>query len=602
MALSGSFQNSIVSGHYALRVQWSATQSIENNTSTITAKIYLVNDWSLNISGRRDNTIVINGKSYSYDTSAISTTGTHLLATITSDPIAHSSTGTKSVSISCSFRISANISSEYYETISTSSTITLDAITRASQPSCITWPEHTSNVGDFGKTISIHMNRQSPSFTHTVRYQLENDSGATIYGTIATGVETGTTWTIPLSLMSHAPYTTSKIITIFADTYYYSTKIGTKACAIKVNIPSTVKPTVSFTLEDITKVDEIYGSPVKGLSKIQVTVNANEAYSSPITSISTTIDSLKYSGASFTTPVLKNSGKSTVATTVKDGRGRTGVVSYDMNVQDYSAPTITGLAVRRCNEDGTISDRGNYIKATFSAVSSSMNSKNTVTYKLEYKKKSATSYTVKSIAELANNYSVSDHSVIIAADGSSPYDVRLTVTDRHKNAVKSVSVSTAFTMMNFNAAGNGMGIGTVNNAENTLQIGLDTEFIGEVRGAIFDAIYPVGSIYLAYNHTNPATLFGGTWVRLQNAFLWAVDSSGTIGQTGGEKTHKLTVEELPAHSHGSVYSQHANGTKDKAWYTTSGSSVAYGAVSTGGGEAHNNMPPYIQVSAWRRTA
>lgn len=600
MALSGSFQKSIVSGHYTLKVQWSATQSIANNTSTITAKIYLINDWSLNISGRRDNKIVIDGKSYSYDTSAISTTGTHLLATITSDPIAHANNGNKMVSISCSFSIGANISGEYYETISTSNTVTLDVIPRLSQPSCVTWPEHTSEVGYFGDTISIHMNRHSSSFTHTVRYQISYD-GTTTSGTIATKVETGTTWTIPLSLMSCVRYMTSAFITIYADTYNSGTKIGTKSCAIKVKVPDSVKPTVSFTLEDVTKVDEIYGSPVKGLSQIRVTVNAKEAYGSPIVSTTTTIDGMSYSGGSVLTGVLKKSGKSEVATIVKDGRRRVGVVSYDMNVQDYSAPTITGLAVRRCDEDGTINDRGNFIKVTFSATASSMNSKNSVSYKLEYKKKSATSYTAK-VLNLANNFSVSDHSEIIAADGSSPYDVRLTVTDRHKTAAQSVSVSTAFTMMNFNSKGNGMGIGMVNNKENTLQIGLDVEFLGKVSGAIFDAVYPVGSIYLAYNHTNPSTLFGGTWVRLENAFLWAVDSSGTIGQTGGEKTHTLTVNELPAHSHGSVYSQHASGTKDKAWYNTSGSSVAYGTVSTGGGAAHNNMPPYIQVSAWRRTA
>jgi hypothetical protein len=114
--------------------------------------------------------------------------------------------------------------------------------------------------------------------------------------------------------------------------------------------------------------------------------------------------------------------------------------------------------------------------------------------------------------------------------------------------------------------------------------------------------YPVGSIYIAYNHTNPGTLFGGTWVRIENAFLWGVDSSGTIGQTGGERAHKLTVDELPSHTHGSVYSGNAAGTKTHAWLASGGSSMAYGTVATGGGEEHNNMPPYIQVSIWRRTA
>lgn len=120
--------------------------------------------------------------------------------------------------------------------------------------------------------------------------------------------------------------------------------------------------------------------------------------------------------------------------------------------------------------------------------------------------------------------------------------------------------------------------------------------------SLLDHIFPVGFVVIMYNHTNPADYYGGTWTRISNAFLWAVDSSGTIGQTGGAKEVALTVDQIPAHSHGSVYSQHASGTKDKAWYTTSGTSVAYGAVSTGGGQAHNNMPPYIQVSVWRRTA
>lgn len=124
--------------------------------------------------------------------------------------------------------------------------------------------------------------------------------------------------------------------------------------------------------------------------------------------------------------------------------------------------------------------------------------------------------------------------------------------------------------------------------------------------SLLDFIYPVGSVYISYSHVDPGTMFGGTWTRIENAFLWACDSSGTIGQTGGEKTHKLTTTELPSHSHGSVYSGNASGTKNLPWLSTSvlgtGDKLAYGAIATGEGEAHNNMPPYIQVSVWRRTA
>ena len=95
---------------------------------------------------------------------------------------------------------------------------------------------------------------------------------------------------------------------------------------------------------------------------------------------------------------------------------------------------------------------------------------------------------------------------------------------------------------------------------------------------------------------------GTTWARITNRFLWGCDADGDIGVVGGEKTHTLTTSELPAHSHGSVYSGNASGTKTHSWLASGGSNMAYGTVSAGSGAAHNNMPPYIQVAIWRRTA
>jgi hypothetical protein len=153
--------------------------------------------------------------------------------------------------------------------------------------------------------------------------------------------------------------------------------------------------------------------------------------------------------------------------------------------------------------------------------------------------------------------------------------------------------------MNFNPQGNGIGIGQVCEKENTLQIALDVEIGGKT---IVDMIYPVGSIYLAYNHTNPGTLFPGTtWTRIYGAFPWFTDANGAIGLTGGERTVTLTVENLPAHNHGGTYTN-AGTARTHAWLASGGSAMGYDTVNTGGGEAHNNMPPYIQISAWRRTA
>jgi hypothetical protein len=124
--------------------------------------------------------------------------------------------------------------------------------------------------------------------------------------------------------------------------------------------------------------------------------------------------------------------------------------------------------------------------------------------------------------------------------------------------------------------------------------------------SLVDFIYPVNSIYISYSHVNPGTMFGGTWERITNAFLWGCDEDGGIGVTGGEKTHTLTTAEMPSHSHGAVYSGNATGTKNLPWLSTgtlgTGDKLAYSTIATGGGAAHNNMPPYVQVSIWRRTA
>jgi hypothetical protein len=124
-----------------------------------------------------------------------------------------------------------------------------------------------------------------------------------------------------------------------------------------------------------------------------------------------------------------------------------------------------------------------------------------------------------------------------------------------------------------------------------------------VLPSIIDCLLPVGMIIQLYSHADPNDMYPGTtWERIQNAFLWAVDDKGTIGQTGGAETVTLKVEEIPSHTHGSVYSGNVSGTKTHAWLASGGTAMAYGTVAAGGGQAHNNMPPYVQVSAWRRTA
>ena len=572
-----------------------------DNTSTIEWTLTLTSssDGAINSSAPKAWSVTVNGTKYSgTNYIGVNNNSSKTLAT-GATVVSHDEDGTKTFSYSFNQQFDINFNG-WVGTITGSGSGELNRINRASRPSCITWPEHTQNVGNFGDTISIHMNRQSSDFTHTVKYRFGKQEG-----TIATGVTTGTTWTIPKSLMNLIPNSLSGSGTIIVDTYLGSEKIGAGTCGFTATVPNTAdcSPTCKFTLEDTAGWDKVYGSPVQGLSIIKMTINPILAYSSPIASYAASMDGVNYTEATATSGALKNAGDSLVTATIKDGRGRSGSASYTMKVQAYNGPSVSKLTVHRCNADGTENEQGEYIKATFSALITALGNKNTAAYKLRYKKSSETMFTEVTLSNLANAYAPNDSAYIFAADSNSSYDVEIEAKDRHGTATRSTSASTAFTLMNWGTDGTSMGIGKVAEKANTLQIGLDTEFIGKVTGAIFDAILPVGSMVMRYDHINPSTLYPGTtWARVYGAFPWFTDDKGQIGLTGGERTVTLTESQMPTHDHGGTYTNGGTATKTHAWLASGGSAMTYEAVEAGGGEAHNNMPPYIQVAAWRRTA
>ena len=144
------------------------------------------------------------------------------------------------------------------------------------------------------------------------------------------------------------------------------------------------------------------------------------------------------------------------------------------------------------------------------------------------------------------------------------------------------------------------------------------------------ALHPIGSIYMSVNETSPAELFGGTWEQLKNRFLLGTSDAHPLGETGGAKTHTLTESELPkisgtislgngaagatAGGYGTVrtasgafkcsvemqYGRPSAATS--VAYVTEGTSFRDAVMNFGGGQAHNNMPPYIAVNIWKRVA
>lgn len=132
-----------------------------------------------------------------------------------------------------------------------------------------------------------------------------------------------------------------------------------------------------------------------------------------------------------------------------------------------------------------------------------------------------------------------------------------------------------------------------------------------------NVIYPIGSIYMSVNNKSPAGLFGGTWVQIKDTFLLAAGNTYTPGSTGGEAEHTLTTAEMPSHNHKNsigigqsskeatgyaLYSTSAGGFQDRPIVRQDASSLQINIGNTGSGNAHNNMPPYLAVYVWKRTA
>ena len=122
----------------------------------------------------------------------------------------------------------------------------------------------------------------------------------------------------------------------------------------------------------------------------------------------------------------------------------------------------------------------------------------------------------------------------------------------------------------------------------------------EYKNTLLSAMYPIGAIYMSVVSTSPATLFGGTWSQIKDTFLLACGDTYANGTTGGEATHTLSVDEMPAHTHSTGAA--LAGSSNMGFPGGGVLNITTVTGSTGGGLAHNNMPPYLAVYTWKRTA
>ncbi|HEL1820359.1 TPA: hypothetical protein TY353_001548 [Streptococcus suis] len=384
------------------------------------------------------------------------TSGEEFLMASGSTTVGHNADGTKSFPFSATF----NPNNGLHGVITVSGNIGLATIPRSSSVSV--------GIGTIGNALTININRQSSSFKHTVRYAWGNKQG-----TIASNVDTSTTWTIPLDFANNIPNATSGTGTIFVDTYSGSTKTGTQQVAFTANVPTSMKPTFSgVTLTDTNGVARglLSGNNfLQIISNIQVNFNgASGSYSSSITGYKAEVvnRNLVTNSNGGTLGMMNFNGSATIRASVVDSRGRwSDTRDVTINVIEYFAPILSFTAQRTRQTPNIIQIVRN---AKIAPITLSGIQKNIMTLTFKVAPLGSTSYTAdngsasgswttqhtlsNSAANMAGNYPANKSFTIIG-----------TLSDKFTSVEFSATVATESVVMSYNKDGR-VGVGKI--AEN----------------------------------------------------------------------------------------------------------------------------------------
>ena len=471
-----------------------------------------------------------------------------------------------------------------------------------------------------GDTLSLYVGRASDSFYHTLTY---NFGGAS--GTIATGVGTGASWTVPIDLAYQIPNSVSGVGTIYCYTYSGGAHIGTSSINFTAVVPQSIAPNFqSLTLERIDNtVPKSWGIYVKTKSSCTATINgATGSYGSTISSYAISGGGYSSSANTLTTGILNIVGTVTFTARITDSRGRTATKQESITVVDYSGPNIAQVLTQRCKKDGTLDNDGTYAKCKATISYSDCNSKNALTQKVYFKKSGTEQWSTGT--QFTNEVIIGGGNISI--DYS--YDVKYEVSDTFTTVVFIDFISTAFTTVDYKKGGKGIAFGKVSEKD-CFECAMDTEFTSSVKknnNPLHD--FEIGDLYFTTNPKSPAERFGGTWeawgkgriplgcgyndanTDTQFGNLSAgVFNYSNPGVKGGEYSHTLHWNEMPQHAHNFVYGgreysgwQYSKvGGQSINFYCGSGEGSTFTYIGNAGASyAHNNIQPYESCYMWKR--
>lgn len=604
--------------HYFRLIVEETTINNENNTSTIKYTFNLSeksgyyfdwNSWGSAIS----YTININGNKITGTIPEFtpSTSGTNLkTGTLT---IPHDNDGTKTIPIS--FNVTDKSGASYTcGNASSSDYMNLTVIPRASvlQP-----------INDFivENPILVNITKYVESYKH--KLEIYNSDKTTIIKTI-TGVENGDSFSFTSeelnTIYSFSSQTNSYKLIFVLNTYTddtYETQVtGSSEVSTNALITNASPVFTGFDYEENNQ--QILAltnslNYVKGYSDIKISnLVANGQKNATITGWIVNNNVIENTGNNI---IIINKVETDVVTVYAlDSRGNTTPHTVQLSgFINYNALTKGAQSYDRIDditEKVSIGFEGDYTPCNFGVIENSLKS---VSYK--YKITSSDQWvngeTVINPTIQGNKYSFNG---LIKGDTNegfdieNSYDIEVIVTDELSTVIYSYLIQSGKPAIAI--YGNKLSLGNKfdeNLSDYSLQLWGNISHDGKPFSQITALdVYPVGSIYMSTNNVDPGTIFGGTWEQIKDKFLLASGDTYSLGDIGGEATHTLTVNEMPSHNHRQTVTaaRSGSGTTYVSWNANNlfgnTDTAARNTLNTGGGKAHNNMPPYLVVSVWQR--
>lgn len=487
--------------------------------------------------------------------------------------------------------------------LSVSGKVTLPTIPRASS---LAVPSMA-----LGSPATLTVTKADSSYMHRITYAWGTHSGVVSAETGATSI----TWTPPLDLANDIPNAAAGVGTLTITTYSGDTALGSQFYSFTASVPASAAPAASVALSDAAGYADTYGAYVQTKSRLKAVTTASGKYGATIKGYTLAISGLTATGATATTGVLPESGTVAYAVTVTDSRGLSTVLRGTITVLPYAAPGVRSISAARCDADGTDNSAGDHAKVSFVGAVAPLATQNTAAYVIRYRAQGADTWSSQAVPDAAGQYTPSAYGVIPAAVDT-VYEVCIAVTDALGSTASLIVVLPSAQVL-FRTAPNadGLSIGQYRTESGALIVGglITALKLPAMAGvslggtALLDLLHPVGSIYRSTDSTSPEELFGGTWEQIKDVFLLAAGDSHEAGTTGGEETHTLTKAEIPGHTHTLKYTGQSVTEGVNAIRLYQAASTQYNEYSGGqssdcGGQAHNNMPPYLAVYTWRRTA